>query len=144
MKRFSISTLAPLLLTVALICMPLVSLAQRGDDQIRTQVQRDQISSQVQGEIRNPLKVSNFCDLVKIVLQAILIIGMPIAVVFLVLVGLKFVLAQGNPEKLKKAQENLLYTVIGIAIFLGAWAIAKVIATTLAALGASAVNECIR
>jgi hypothetical protein len=95
-------------------------------------------------ELMNPLKVTNFCQLIKIVLDAILIIGMPIAVVFLVLVGFKFILAQGNPEKIHDAQKNFLNTVIGIAIFLGAWTIAKIIAATLQGLGVSAVNECVR
>jgi hypothetical protein len=133
------------------VLMPLVALsAQNQFDQGTTQVQRDQGTTQVQtqslfsGKIENPLKVTNFCDLIRILLQAILIIGMPVAVVFLVYVGLKFITARGNPEKIKLAQQNLYWTIVGIAVFLGAWAIAKVIASTLGALGVGAVNECIR
>jgi len=99
-------------------------------------------SSPTATSLQNPLKVTNFCDLLKIVLQAILIIGMPVAVVFLVIVGFKFILAQGNPEKIKEAQKNFLHTVIGIAIFLGAWTIAKVIAATMAALGVPGLGSC--
>ncbi len=145
MRTFSLKTYAPLLLTAVILLMPLVGLAQF--DQGTTQVQRDQGTTQVQnqsaGKLENPLKnANNFCDLIKIVLQAILVIGLPIAVVFLVYVGFKFITAQGNPEKIKEAQKNFLNTAIGIAIFLGAWTIAQVIAATLRGLGASGVNEC--
>jgi hypothetical protein len=100
--------------------------------------------NQGSAQLVNPLKVSNFCDLIKIILQAILIIGLPIAVIFLVIVGFKFILAQGNGKQIEAAKRDFLNTIIGIAIFLGAWAIAKIIAATLAGLGASAVNECVK
>lgn len=94
--------------------------------------------------LQNPLKVSSFCDLLKVALDAVLIVGLPVAVLFLVLVGFKFILAQGNPGEIGKAQKALLNTVIGIAIFLGAWTIAKIIATTLALLGVPGLGSCIR
>ena len=152
--KFYIKNLAPLLFTLVIVCLPLVSLAAvetssgGGNFGIPTapgggvtgipSVSNNSSSFDVQ----NPLKVTNFCDLLKIVLQAILIIGMPVAVVFLVIVGFKFILAQGNPEKIKEAQKNFLHTVIGIAIFLGAWTIAKVIAATMTALGVPGLGSC--
>ena len=128
-KHLSIRAIAPSLFTLAVISLPLVVLAATGSTQV--------------GEIQNPLKVGNFCQLIKLVLQAILVIGVPIAVVFLVIVGFKFIIARGNPGELDKAKADFLHTVIGIAIFIGAWAIAKLIAATLAALGASDVNQCV-
>jgi hypothetical protein len=154
MKKFSLRNLAPLLFTMAIICLPLVGVATTHTPSVgfppapSLGTPPAPTSGGCTGAsctIENPLKnVTNFCDLIKIVLQAILIIGMPIAVVFLLIVGFKFILAQGNPEKIKEAQKNFLHTVIGIAVFLGAWAIAKIIAATLAGLGVSAVNECVR
>ena len=130
MKNYlSIRAIAPLLLTLVVICLPLIVLAAGG-------------GSPPVEQIGNPLKVGNFCQLIKIVLQAILVIGVPIAVVFLVIVGFKFIIARGNPGELDKAKADFLHTVIGIAIFIGAWAIAKLIAATLVALGASSVNQC--
>ncbi len=127
-KYLSIRAVAPLLFTLVVISLPLIVLAAGSSDPVST--------------IQNPLKVANFCQLIKLVLQAILVIGVPIAVVFLVIVGFKFIIARGNPGELDKAKADFLHTVIGIAIFIGAWAIAKLIAATLVALGASSINQC--
>src|SRR3990167_6631782 len=141
--KFYIKNLAPLLFTLIIVLLPLVGLAATFDSSSPGGATFQSSSpSPTQTSLQNPLKVTNFCDLLKIVLQAILIIGMPVAVVFLVIVGFKFILAQGNPEKIKEAQKNLLHTVIGIAIFLGAWTIAKVIAATMAALGVPGLGSC--
>ena len=86
----------------------------------------------------NPLgnNINSFCGLIKAILGAVIQIGIPVAVLFIVFAGFKFVLARGNPEKLREARQNLLYTLIGIGIFLGAWLIAVVIANTVNSLGA--------
>lgn len=88
--------------------------------------------------VNNPLGANNnsFCGLVKKLLQAALQVGIPIAVLFIVYAGFKFVLARGKPEALAEARKNLMWTLIGIAIFLGAWLIADVVANTINALGA--------
>jgi len=129
-KYLSIRAVAPLLFTLVVISLPVIVLGDQNTNTV--------------GQLQNPLKnISNFCQLIKVVLQAILVIGVPIAVVFLVIVGFKFIIARGNPGELDKAKADFLHTVIGIAIFIGAWAIAKLIAATLAALGASDVNQCV-
>ena len=140
--KFYIKNLAPLLFTLAIVFLPLVGIAAEMTNTVGDPITNRISSSPTQTSLQNPLKVTNFCDLLKVVLQAILIIGMPVAVVFLVIVGFKFILAQGNPEKIKEAQKNFLNTVIGIAIFLGAWTIAKVIAATMAALGVPGLGSC--
>lgn len=156
MKKFlkRAQVFAPLFLTAFIMVLPLITLADQGTtfvggDQGTTLITtnsaaQQNCAGQASCKLLNPLRATNFCDLIKIVLQAILMIGMPIAVVFLVIVGFKFIAAQGKPEAIDKAKEDLLHTVIGIAVFLGAWAIAKIIASTLAGLGVSAVNECVR
>lgn len=85
--------------------------------------------------VPNPLSANSFCGLIKNILQAAIAIGIPVAVLFIVYAGFKFVLARGNPEKLAEARMNFLWTVIGIAIFLGAWLLANVVANTVNALG---------
>ena len=92
--------------------------------------------------VENPLAVSSFCDLLKIVLQALRILGLPVAVIFLVLAGFQYITAYGNQGQLTKAHDNLLWTVIGIAIFLGAWTIAQIIKATLVSLGVSGFGSC--
>lgn len=86
-------------------------------------------------QVKNPLAANSFCGLVKNLLQAAIAIGIPIAVLFIVYAGFKFVLARGNPEKLAEARTNFLWTIIGIAIFLGAWLLASVVANTVNQLG---------
>jgi len=83
--------------------------------------------------VQNPLgnNVNSVCGLIKAVLNAVLQIGIPVAVLFIVWAGFKFVLARGNPTGLTDAKKNLYYTIIGIAIFLGAWLIGQVIANTI-------------
>lgn len=86
--------------------------------------------------LENPVKVKTFPELFKKVLDAAFVIGLPIAVLFIVLAGFRFVAARGNSDKLKTARNNLLWTVIGIAIFFGAWVLANIVANTLCSLGA--------
>jgi len=72
-----------------------------------------------------------------------MIIGIPIAVLFIVWAGFKFVLAQGNPGELTEARSNFLHVIIGIGIFVGASLIASIIVNTLGALGVAGVsNSC--
>ena len=78
--------------------------------------------------VKNPLAVDLLCGLIKLLLGAALEIGIPTAVLFIVYAGLKFVLAQGNSAALEQAKRNFLTTIIGIALFLGAWLLAQLIA----------------
>lgn len=162
MKNFSLRAFAPLLLTVAFICLPLVAVGQppttvTGQTGSPTTVtgetgsfgaptgQTTSVTPTCNGSacsVDNPLKVTNFCDLLKVVLQALLILGLPVAVIFLVLAGLRFIVARGSETALTKAKDNLLWTVIGVAIFLGAWTIAQIIKSTLTSLGVSGFGSC--
>jgi hypothetical protein len=92
--------------------------------------------------LKNPLGVNSFCDLIVVILNAALIIGIPIAVLFIVYAGFKFVMARGSPTGLSEARSNLFNTLIGIAIFIGASLIARVIVGTLEQLGVN-VGSCI-
>lgn len=92
--------------------------------------------------VTNPLKFDTVCGLIKGLLNAAIVIGIPIAVLFMVFAGLKFVLARGKPEDLTVARRNFLYTVVGIGIFLGSWVIIEVIVNTVKALGVPGVGAC--
>ncbi|MBI2617939.1 hypothetical protein HYW58_00580 [Candidatus Kaiserbacteria bacterium] len=82
--------------------------------------------------LQNPLRnICSFEAFVELLLQAVIRIGLPIAVLFIVYSGLLFVTAQGNDEKLTKAKDVFFYTVLGTAIFLGSWVLAKIIETTI-------------
>jgi hypothetical protein len=87
-------------------------------------------------KLTNPLgSIDSFEELVSTILDAAFIIGLPVAVLFIVLSGARFVFARGNSSKLSEARTTLLYTVIGIGVFFGAWTLAKIIESTIKALG---------
>ncbi|MGB3922279.1 MAG: pilin [Minisyncoccia bacterium] len=73
-----------------------------------------------------------------IINDVVLPIGGVIAVLAFIYSGFLYVTAQGNEQKIKDAHRALLYTSIGAAVLLGAWVIANVVCTTIAALGGPA------
>lgn len=82
----------------------------------------------------NPLASDSICGALKDFLNAVMQLLSPVLVVLFVLAGARFVFARGNAEKLIVARRNLLYVVIGAAIFLGAWLIGQIAANTIARL----------
>ena len=91
-------------------------------------------------QLKNPLSAENFCDLIKTILNILMVIGIPVAVLFLMWSGFRFVLARGNSTELQNARRNFYYVIIGIVVFLGAWTIATVIAGTLKELSKNSSN----
>ena len=90
----------------------------------------------MQGKILNPLgpNTNTIDQLIGIVLEKAIIIGIPIIALAVIYSGFLFVAARGNSERLTKAKDTLLYTLIGAAILLGSWAIAQMIQATVTAL----------
>src|SRR3989338_5471375 len=86
------------------------------------------------GIICNPISVYNVQDFIRVLLEGVLRIGMPIVALAVIYSGFLFVTAVGNTEKIKKARETLMYTLIGAAILLGSWAIAQLISETVRGL----------
>lgn len=72
--------------------------------------------------------------LIRQILEGLLQIGIPVVALAVVYCGFLFVFARGNSEKLTKAKDALLYTLIGAAILLGSWALATMISGTVNAL----------
>jgi len=87
--------------------------------------------------IRNPIgsKISSIEQFVNEILKIVIALGTPVAVLFLVYSGFKFVVAQGNTEKLKEARQFFTWTLVGIVILLGAQVLSTVIAGTIKQLG---------
>ena len=86
--------------------------------------------------ICNPIpSVAGVPDLIKLILTGALKIGIPLVALAVIYCGFLFVFARGNSEKLTKAKDALLYTLIGAAILLGSWAIAQMISATVTGLG---------
>ena len=71
-------------------------------------------------EIENPLGVSTIQDLFNTLSSRILEIVIPIAVLMYVYAGVYFLIAAGDPKKIARAKEIMLYTTIGLlVIFIG-------------------------
>lgn len=56
-------------------------------------------------------------------INAALVLAFPIAVIFIVFSGFKFVTAQGNPSEITKARQALVWTLLGLALVIGAKAL---------------------
>ena len=83
--------------------------------------------------INNPLGTGGpqtIPDFIKAVVNIVLVVGIPIIALAIIYTGFLFVQAQGNSEKLTKAKNALMYTLIGGALLLGAFVIANAIGTT--------------
>ncbi len=84
----------------------------------------------------NPIpNITSIPNLIQTILEGIIKIGIPIVALAIVYCGFLFVFARGNSEKLTKAKDALLFTLIGAAVLLGSWAIAKMISATITGLG---------
>ena len=82
--------------------------------------------------IVNPFKANNIQDLIKTIVNDILMpIGGVVAVMMIMYAGFLFVTARGNESKITDAKKALLWAVIGAAILLGAWVISQAIGTTI-------------
>ena len=92
-------------------------------------------SAWAQTTIRNPLsKINSIEDLVKQILQIVVDIGVPLAVLAIIYSGFLFVTAGGNDTKLEAAKKAFFAAIIGSAIILGAWIIATAIKSTVNSL----------
>ena len=58
-----------------------------------------------------------------------------LAVLLIIWVGLQFVLARGNPDRIKELKIWLLWIVVGVAIVIGARIIVSAVINTLSATG---------
>ena len=78
----------------------------------------------------NPVGFGSVPEFIEALLRIVTMIGVPIAVFFIIYAGFLFVTAQGNPTKLATARKALLAALVGTAILLGAWVIATAIKGT--------------
>ena len=118
--RFGQQNLVNLLLIFLLAVLPAVSLAYGHNVACNPEG----------GKICNPISATTLQGFIKTLLEGILKIGMPLIALAIIFCGFQFVAARGNSEKLTKARQSLMYTLIGAAILLGSWAIAKLISET--------------
>lgn len=102
-----------------------------------------QTSNNSVGGVTNPLgQVTGICQLLKIVLNIAMLIGAPIGMLYVVYAGFRLVAARGNYEALNAAKRNLMWTLVGIAIFIGVWSFVQLLANTLGSLGVAILGDC--
>jgi hypothetical protein len=83
---------------------------------------------QIDREYPNPLgDVKDVGTLVAKIADLLVGLLAPLIVLFIIIAGVMFVTARGNPEKLNQAKKTITFTLIGAAVMLGAWAFAELI-----------------
>jgi hypothetical protein len=111
------------LLLMIILSFPSVSFGQSGNGD---------------GMISNPLEGKNDGNLLQFIngiIDAAIKLGAVLAVIAMIYAGFLFVTAQGDEGKIETAKKVLLYTVIGIAILLGARALSEIVANTVTSVG---------
>jgi hypothetical protein len=87
---------------------------------------------------KDPLGGLTVAGLVNKLLEIIVRVAAVLAVFFLIFAGFKFVTSSGDPGKIKQAKEQLMYTIIGGLIALGAFVISSVIKNTVCSVAPAA------
>ncbi len=73
-----------------------------------------------------PLIPETLCELeglINVVLKAILAVVGLIALIYLVIGGLRYITSSGNPDAVEGAKNQILYAIIGIIVVVLAWAL---------------------
>lgn len=88
------------------------------------------------GKICNPTRFGTIDALLLAVVTEVVKYGLLLIVFFLVLAGFKFVVAQGNPEKINDAKKMLVWVIVGAFVLLGVFVIREAVCGTIDAISA--------
>ena len=80
--------------------------------------------------LRNPLGNITFTGFINLLLDLIVRIATPVIILMIIFTGFKFVIAQGNSEKLNEAKRMFLWTMVGAMVIFGARAIIALVTGT--------------
>ena len=102
------------------------------------------VKNEIKFGIPNPFKdsgINSLFDLVKAIVDKIILpVGGVLAVLSFIYSGFLYVMAQGRPAEITKANTALLYSAIGTAVLLGAWVLANAVCQTIHLLGGPICN----
>ncbi len=70
------------------------------------------------GRLESPITAESIPDILNNIVDWLLVIAAPIAIIMTIWAGFLFMTGGGNEEKVKKARQTLLYVVIGVAILI--------------------------
>lgn len=90
-------------------------------------------------KLQNPLKVNSIQAIIFLAVDIAIYVGVSFAILAIIFVGFKFVLAQGNDTKLTDAKKWFFYIIIGLAILISSKVIVEIVKNTLVKSGV--VNE---
>lgn len=82
------------------------------------------------GGLTNPIEINSIEGFLRAVLNILQTLGFIVAVVFIVYAGFLYVTAAGDETQIKKAHSAFLWSVIGLAVLLGAMIFADAIKGT--------------
>lgn len=68
--------------------------------------------------VPNPVKADNLTELLADIANFIFIIAIPIAVIAILISGIKYLTAGGNEDKINSARRALVWTAVGLVIIL--------------------------
>jgi|SRR3989344_2910194 len=83
--------------------------------------------AQISFQILNPINATDFRGVVLMITRLLMTIGIPLAAIFIIFTGFKYVAARGDPKAIEEAHKMLLWTLIGTAVIVGAYAIATAV-----------------
>lgn len=69
-------------------------------------------------DFNNPIANDDLISLVKSVMNWMIYIAGPIAVIAIIFAGVVLLTSQGNPERIKRGRKILGYAIVGLAIIL--------------------------
>jgi nitrate reductase gamma subunit len=81
--------------------------------------------------VNNPLSSPDIMGFLESVLGTVTYMLYPILGLAIIYAGFMFISARGNREKLKTASKNITFVLIGVAVVLGSYTIAKVFYDTI-------------
>lgn len=83
--------------------------------------------------IPNPLTTNDFQELINRIINLVFTIGLALAPISIIIAGILFMTAQGEPGKIQTAQNIIKWTFIGLIILICSKAIVELIKTTIGA-----------
>ena len=74
---------------------------------------------------------TDLMGIIKMILSTVFVVIGILAVVFIIVGGINYTMSQGDPGKVKKAKDTILYGIIGLIVSLAAFAIVQFVLDSL-------------
>lgn len=85
----------------------------------------------LQVNISNPIRANNIQGLIEAIIDALVYLAFFVVPIVVIIAGFYYITSAGNPEKIKNAQNAVLYAIVGLIIVLLARGIIELIRTVL-------------